>query len=214
VNEPEAKRVREIFSIFNRTGKLIEALEEVDGKGWRTKSWTTRNGGTYGGSRFNRHTLAYLLSNPIYLGKVRLKGELYPGEHPAIIDPKVWKRTAVLLAASTELKRAGAGKPQDAILRDLLFCEACQAPMVPTYTKRNKTKVRYYTCRAAQMRGWKSCPAKTLPAREIEEAVLARLPQTGDAIELGCLQRFVERISYDGVTRQVSMTLREGAICA
>jgi site-specific DNA recombinase len=46
--------------------------------------------------------------------------------------------------------------------------------MVPTYTKRNNTKVRYYTCCAAQMRGWKSCPAKTLPAGEIEEAVLAR----------------------------------------
>jgi len=40
--------------------------------------------------------------------------------------------------------------------------------MVPTYTKRNNTKVRYYTCCAAQMRGWKSCPAKTLPAGEIE----------------------------------------------
>ena len=115
----------------------------------------------------------YLLSNPIFIGKVRLKGELQEGEHPAIIDPKVWKRTSGLLA-STEIKRAGAGTPQEAILRDLLFCEACQTPMVPTYTKRNNTKVRYYTCCAAQMRGWKSCPAKTLPAGEIEEAVLAR----------------------------------------
>ena len=87
----------------------------------------------------------YLLSNPIFIGKVRLKGELQEGEHPAIIDPKVWKRTSGLLA-STEIKRAGAGTPQEAILRDLLFCEACQTPMVPTYTKRNNTKVRYYTC--------------------------------------------------------------------
>ena len=205
--------MREIFSIFNRTGKLIEALDEVDRKGWRTKSWTTRAGGICGGSRFNRHTLAYLLSNPLYIGKVRLKGELHPGEHPAIIDPKVWKRTAALLAAGTEIKPAGAGKPQQALLRDLLFCEACQTPMVPTYTKRNKTNVRYYTCRSAQMRGWKTCPSKALPAREIEEAVLARLPQRGDSIERHFLQRLVERISYDGVTRQVSMTLREGAIC-
>jgi site-specific DNA recombinase len=84
--------------------------------------------------------------------------------------------------------------------------------MVPTYTKRNNTRVRYYTCRSAQMRGWKSCPAKTLPAREIEEAVLAKLQS--QAVEPTSLKDLVERISYDGATRQVSMTLREGAICA
>ena len=208
VNEAEAKQVREIFAIFNRTGKLIETLDIIDARGWRTKLWTTRTGGTYGGNRFNRHTLAYLLANPIFIGKVRLKGELYEGEHRAIIDPKVWKRTAALLAESSEPKPTRAARPQDAILRDLLFCEACQTPMVPTYTKRNNTKVRYYTCRSAQMRGWKGCPAKTLPAREIEDAVMAQLPD--EASGPSSLQLLVERISYNGVTRQVSMTLREG----
>jgi site-specific DNA recombinase len=212
VNAMEAECVREIFSIFNRSGKLIETLRVVEQNGWRTKAWTTRHGGTHGGSRFNRHTLAYLLSNPIYIGKVRLKGELHDGEHKAIIDPRVWKRTAALLAANAEVKRQRAGKPHEALLRDLLFCEICQTPMVPTYTKRNKTKVRYYTCRSAQMRGWKSCPAKTLPAREIEDAVMAQLEN--ETIDPASLERLVERISYDGVTRQVSMTLREGPICA
>jgi site-specific DNA recombinase len=214
VNEAEAKQVREIFSIFNRTGRLIETLDVVDAKGWRTKSWITRDGGTYGGNRFNRHTLAYLLANPIHVGKVRLKGEIHEGEHPAIVDPKVWRRTAESLGASREPKSAGAGKPQQAILRGLLFCEACQMPMVPTYTKRNETKVRYYTCRSAQNRGWKSCPAKTLPAHEIEKSVLARLPEVGDTDQRDALERLVERIAYDGITRQVSVTLREGVDCA
>jgi len=212
VHEAEAECVRQIFARFNRNGKLIETLNEIDQKGWRTKAWTTRQGLRHGGSRFNRHTLAYLLSNPLYMGKVRLKGELHNGEHVAIIDPKVWKRAAALLAANAEVKPQRAGKRQEAILRDLLYCETCQSPMVPTYTKRNKTKVRYYTCRSAQMRGWKSCPAKTLPAREIEEAILERLQ--AEAIEPASLERLVERISYDGVTRQVSMALREGVICA
>jgi len=210
VNEEEAECVRKIFSIFNRSGKLIETLNEVDRNGWRTKNWTTRQGVTHSGSRFNRHTLAYLLSNPLYVGKVRLKGELHQGEHAAIVEPKVWKRTAALLA-KREVKPQRVGKPQEALLRNLLICEACQAPMVPTYTKRNKTKVRYYTCRSAQMHGWKSCPAKTLPAREIEDAVMAELQNA--AIDPNSLQQLVERISYDGLTRQVSMTLREGGIC-
>ena len=210
VNEAEAECVRKIFSIFNRSGKLIETLNEVDRNGWRTKNWTTRQGLIRAGSRFNRHTLAYLLSNPLYMGKVRLKGELHQGEHAAIVDPKVWKRTASLLAHK-EVKPQRARKPQEALLRDLLICESCHAPMVPTYTKRNKTKVRYYTCRSAQMRGWTSCPAKTLPAREIEDAVMAELKNA--AIDPNSLKQLVERIAYDGVTRQVSMTLREGGIC-
>jgi site-specific DNA recombinase len=213
VNEAEAKQVREIFSIFNRSGKLIETVDEVDQKGWRTKSWITRDGSTYGGSRFNRHTLAYLLSNPIYIGQVRLKEELHQGEHPAIVDPKVWRRSGELLAVGRQGKPAGAGKPQPALLRGLLFCQACRMPMVPAYTKRNQTKVRYYTCRSAQSRGWKSCPAQTLPAREIEESVLARLPEVGPTDQREVLERLVERIAYDGLTRQVSVTLREGGNC-
>jgi len=35
-----------------------------------------------------------------------------------------------------------------------------------------------------------------------------------ESIDSTCLQQLVERISYDGVTRTVSMTLREGLICA
>jgi site-specific DNA recombinase len=140
VNAAEAESVRKIFSIFNRSGKLIETLNEVDRNGWRTKNWSTRQGVTHAGSRFNRHTLAYLLSNPLYVGKVRLKGELHQGERAAIVKPKVWKRTVALLA-KREGKPQRAGKPQEALLRDLLICEACQAPMVPTYTKRNKTKI-------------------------------------------------------------------------
>ena len=209
VNEAEAKQVREIFSTFNRSGKLIETLETVDGKGWRTKSWITRKGGTYGGSRFNCHTLAYLLSNPIYIGKVRLKGELHEGEHPAIVDLEVWQRTAELLASGSRPKPAERNA-QQAILRGLLFCQACETPMVPTYTKRNKTKVRYYTCRSAQMRGWKACPAKALPAPDVEAAVLGHLPQIDSSNSAEYLPQLIERISYDGLTRQVSMTVRPG----
>ena len=59
---------------------------------------------------------------------------------------------------------------------------------------------------------WVSVAAKTLPAQEIENAVWAQLQN--EAIDLASLDQLVERISYDGVTRRVSMTLREGMNCA
>jgi site-specific DNA recombinase len=74
VNHKEAGQVREIFRIFTRTRSLIETLYAIEQRGWRTKSWITRSGTPYGGNPFTRYTLAYLLSNPIYLGQVRPGG--------------------------------------------------------------------------------------------------------------------------------------------
>ena len=76
--------------------------------------------------------------------------------------------------------------------------------MVPAYTKRNAVRVRYYTCLSAQKRGWKTCPSRSLPAHVIEAAVLERLDHPRPESVAG----LVERIGYDGRTRQVSILLR------
>src|SRR5258708_4712105 len=90
VNPGEALQVREIFKTFVRKRSLIKTLYEVERKGWHAKSWITRRGTSYGGRSFNRHTLEYLLANPIYVRKVRLQGGLHQGEHPAILQEKLW----------------------------------------------------------------------------------------------------------------------------
>ena len=122
-----------------------------------------------------RHTVEYLLSNPLYIGKVQLKGELHDGEHPAIVELDLWQKANQLLASSTVQEQPKARERIEVILRGLLHCEACGTPMVPAYTKRNMVRVRYYTCLSAQKRGWKTCPSRSLPAHVIEAAVLERL---------------------------------------
>ena len=207
VNSAEAPQVREIFKIFVRKRSLIKTLYEIERKGWKAKSWITRRGTSYGGRRFTRHTLEYLLTNPLYVGKVRLKGGLHEGEHAAIVDEKLWARAAAILQETERSMSARTNQPQNAMLRGLLFCESCGTPMVPTYTLRKRTRVRYYTCSSAQKRGWKTCPTRTLAAGAIEEAVRDRVP-TDPANGLG-LSELIERITYDGTNSQVRITLRE-----
>ena len=79
--------------------------------------------------------------------------------------------------------------------------------MVPTYTLRRRVQVRYYTCLAAQKRGWKTCPARALSAGTIEEAVRERVPT--DPSNGLTLSELIERVTYDGTNRQVRITLRE-----
>ena len=66
MNAEEADRVRAIFQRYLDRGLLLAVTEELNRRGWTTKSWTMRNG---------------LLRNPVYIGKVKLKGEVLGDLH-------------------------------------------------------------------------------------------------------------------------------------
>ena len=53
--------------------------------------------------RFNipKSTLYQIIRNPIYLGKVRYKGNLYKGKHPAIIDKELFDKVQQRLDQNT-----------------------------------------------------------------------------------------------------------------
>ena len=134
MNEAEAEQVREIFALFVRQRLLIPALEEIHHRGWRLKSWTTRKGKLHAGPPFDRHSLVRLLSNVLYLGQVNYQGKVYPGEQPAIVDRKLWKKANELLQRQ---ERGGDGRErnrQGALLKDLVLCAGCAHRMVAGYS--------------------------------------------------------------------------------
>jgi len=56
------------------------------------KSWTTREGRAAGGSPITKNKLHNMLTNMVYAGKVRYRGEVYAGEHPAIVEEATWNQ--------------------------------------------------------------------------------------------------------------------------
>jgi site-specific DNA recombinase len=92
VNPAEAQRVREIFALYLDHGSLIPVVEELDRRGWRMKSWTTREGRQAGGKPIAKNSLYNLLTNIIYTGKVAYGGEVYEGEHERIVDDETWNQ--------------------------------------------------------------------------------------------------------------------------
>src|SRR5262249_12353738 len=97
VNAEEAAVVRQIFAAFLRHKALGATLEEMQARGWRTKSWTTQEGKPHAGRPFDRPALVRLLSNVLYVGQVRHKGQVYAGEQEAIVDAEVWQAASALL---------------------------------------------------------------------------------------------------------------------
>ena len=58
----------------------------------------SRSGETVGGIPFTRGPLAYLLRNRFYIGEVVFKGEILPGEQPAILDRDLFEAVQAKLS--------------------------------------------------------------------------------------------------------------------
>jgi DNA invertase Pin-like site-specific DNA recombinase len=172
INPAEAKTVRRIFALYRELGCVRRVKEEADRLGLRTKSSTTANGTERGGKPFSRGHLYALLSNPIYTGQIAHKGELHPGQQPALIDDETWSAIRDQLAANTSDHRRRAKAAEPSLLTGLLV-DAQGERLTPSHAVKKGRRYRYYISTALvtdagtdRARGWR------LAAREIEETVI------------------------------------------
>ena len=203
VNEDEAETVRQIFALYLDVGSQQATAAELNRRGWRTKSWTTRDGTFHEGVSFNKNHVARLLSNPLYVGKVGLRGQIFLGEHPGIVDQALYDRVQARLAANNVSGGAVAKNRFGHLLRGLLHCTACGTAMSPSVTRRKGRVHRYYVCSGASKRGWKSCPHPSLPAGQIETAVVERIAYIGR--DPGLLQETLAQLRTIKATRQPAL---------
>lgn len=188
VNPQEAEIVRELFNLYLDLRSLMSVVKVVNDRGWRRKSWQTAEGVGHPGSRFEKVYLQRLLTNPVYIGQVTLKDEVYPGQHDAIVDEETFRQVNDLLTANRNCGDASVRNKHGALLRGLLKCGRCGASMAHTWTRKGNRVYRFYGCNRAQKQGRSACSTPTLSAGQIEEAViteirkLAQDPQLVDAV--------------------------------
>ncbi|MCL4854736.1 MAG: recombinase family protein, partial [Bryobacteraceae bacterium] len=179
VNETEAARVREIFQMYLDYGSLIPVVENLHGRGWRMKAWTTREGRQVGGSQFTKNKLYNLLTNVIYTGKVDYGGEIYEGEHARIIDDETFTRVQETLRRNGRRGGRNVRNKYSALLKGIVRCDTCDAGMIHTYTKKQNRLYRYYVCVNAHQRGWNKCQTRAVSAQALENAVVSQLGGIG-----------------------------------
>jgi len=178
VNKEEAQRVRTIFEKYLELGSLIDTARWLDAEGWLNKRYQTNKGVWRGGKDFDKSTLQKMLTNPLYLGKIAYKGNLYEGQHDAIVDEDIFGQVRGMLRRN----RATGGKfkrnKYGALLKGLVRCKACGCAMSHHYAQRGAKRYRYYVCIRAQKKGWSACPYPSLPAGELERFIVDRIRQT------------------------------------
>jgi site-specific DNA recombinase len=175
VNPTEAARIRQIFDMYLELCALLPVVAELERRDWRNKAWTTRDGRQRGGLPFDKCRLHDVLTNVVYIGKVRHKDQVYAGEHEAIVQEDVFARVQRQLQQNGRRGYPDLRNKHGSLLRGLLFCKACQRAMTHTFTNGENRRYRYYACTNASKRGRGACPGRSLPAAEIERAVVDQI---------------------------------------
>ena len=179
VDEIEADRVRQIFSLYVEHRSLLPVVKELRRRGWTTKQWVTKKGDHRGGREFTKNAVYKLLSNVTYIGKIRYKDETHDGEHEGIVPLDLFRRVQNQLKANGSSGGTGVRNKHNALLKGLIWCKSCGRPMTHSYSCKGIKRYRYYVCGTAMQKGWSKCPAPSVPAGEIERFVVEQIQSIG-----------------------------------
>lgn len=172
VNEPEGEAVRAIFRRYLDLGSLNLLMADLRRRGVITKRRILKTGKSVGGIPFTRGPLAHLLRNRFYIGEVKFKGEILPGEQPAILERDLFEAVQAKLTEQVN-NHTTARMQSEALLTGRLFDDRGNR-MGPTHARKGRIKYRYYLSAAlVDGRPDEAGTVNRVPAAEIE-AVVAR----------------------------------------
>jgi site-specific DNA recombinase len=172
--EEEAERVRLIFRRYLELGSLNLLLADLRQNGVFTKIRILSTGRAVGGIPFTRGPLAYLLRNRFYIGEVVYKGQVYPGEQPAILDRALFE--AVQERLNTQRTHRGTRhSASEALLMGRIFDDRGNR-MTPSHVTKRGIRYRYYISAAlVQGEARRTGTMNRVPARQVETLVLHAL---------------------------------------
>ncbi len=122
-----------------------------------------------GGASLSRGALYQILRNRMYLGQIEHRGEIYQGEHQAIVPERLWNEVQRRLKDQSQRPRGSGSRATSAPLAGMIY-DADGIRMTPTYSKKAGRHYRYYTS-APLVRGSSGGKGIRLPAPDLEQLI-------------------------------------------
>ncbi len=161
VNAAEAAVVRRVFGGFVEIGSGTALARQLQREDLTSKT----------GRLLDKGDIYKLLSNRTYVGDVVHKGEVYAGQHEAIISRELWDEVHALLQESPRVRGNRHRAQTPALLKGLIFGVDGRA-LSPTHTRRRGRLYRYYVAqRLLKGQGAREDVVARVSAAEIETAV-------------------------------------------
>jgi site-specific DNA recombinase len=178
VVEEEAELVRSIYRRYLELGSVNELLRDLKERNIRTKSRLLSTGSTRGGIPFGRGALYCVLSNHFYVGEVKYKDEILPGEQPPIMDRTLFEAVRNKSLAQWSHRTIVRNKA-DHLLTGLLFDNAGHR-MIPTHATKAGVRYRYYASTSVlhgEARTVSAGSISRVPAADVEDTVVKSLKE-------------------------------------
>ena len=164
--------MRRIFALYREFGCVRRVKEAADRLGLKSKRRAAASDCTRGGKPLSRGHIYQLLANPVYSGQIVHKNQVYPGQHPALIDAETWNAVRGHLGAKARRHGSKADAVEQSLPGGMLF-DAQGERLTPSHAVKKGRRHRYYVSAALitkagtdRTQGWR------LAAREIEGAVI------------------------------------------
>lgn len=171
INEREAQLVNHIYRRYLALGCVRRLKNELDVEGKTSKPRKTRSGVSLG-KPFSRGALYHILKNPLYIGKISYKGDLFEGQHAGIVEPELWKQVHTRLRKNQHKKRTRTESQDPSLLAGLIQDDAGNR-MSPTHSKKGNRRYRYYVSQAVlQFKDKQAGSVIRVSATNIERLVL------------------------------------------
>ncbi len=181
VDEVQAERVRQIFQKYLELGCVRTLALAVRDLGWLTPARETP--ALRGEKPLGRGHLYRILRNPVYIGQIRHKGQVYPGNHPPIIDLPLWEQVQETLEANRQGHKSRTTTQSRYLLTGLVF-DANGNRFTGSHSRKNGSRsYRYY------VQHIESGSPMRIPAPDLEQAVVQvviRYLEDGTAVLADC----------------------------
>lgn len=168
VPNDDAEIVRLIFKKYLVLQSETQVKDYINSLGCQIKS---KNGMV----KFTNATIRGILINPIYIGKIRYKNELFDGQHKAIVPANLYEEVQKIKSKDYHDRYTPNPELQHSLLKGILRCEHCNSAVIPSRTTQKKRIYEYYVCVHAVKEGRKHCPLSAIPAGMLDDFVLEKL---------------------------------------
>lgn len=166
VDEEVAPKVRHLFCRYLELESVTALARDIGNvHDLRDNTASPRPG------RMSRGQLYHLLSNPIYIGKIRHRDQIHDGEHQGIIEQALFDEVQASLAEKSSQRRNPSNRPDVHLLTGMVFDETGDR-LSPTHAYNHGKRYRYYishrlkTACGNRSDGWR------LAASNLEDIVL------------------------------------------
>jgi site-specific DNA recombinase len=170
VVEEHAESIRVLFRRYLEVGSVVRLKAALDAENVRSPVRICGTGRATGGGFMSRGHIYWILSNPIYIGRLRHKGQMHDGLHAAIVDQETWDRVQRQLVAQTQT-RADPRRNVESFLAGKLYDDRGNR-MGPSHAGKDGRRWRYYVSRALlKGRETDAGSITRVPAAQIEKQV-------------------------------------------